>query len=435
MRRYYHARAVGRPDAVLEKISRIVLDAGQASRIPIVKLERNAYREFYVFLGVDDDLSYGIPGGLGKVLYRVGIRFEENFALNPEQISTMVQRQDIEIHAFNSLTYRPWLYNDPGDPLAALNETDAEGEVLGSWESHERLLHWISARGDGTWEQFKNACEIVGVVNERFVARAALRRFRLLCHIDLSPDGTKWSVSPTAFVRYEDDRSKGFLVGQRTEAMIRDVTTLCTNVDESHSGPAGPKLIEIDTPNAEELAELGIVDAGAAAHRLAKALPDLNHWKATLATISNLDLGRMAIERWENGNFQECDTIYIRDGMYFGQSGMYRLGPHDERSRRSIIAFFDQALQKWFKGDWYGLRFLHNVAELGNAEAVHNLGAGSLLIPVAERWPLLYEQALTLTSGLLPIPSGNRNWLEYRRVPIDIAKTLCKKLNVALREE
>ena len=114
---YFHARTVGRPQDVLQRIIAIVMNSDMASQIPLVKLERRAKGEFYVFLGVDSDHSYRIPGRLAETFRRNGLRFEEDYALQPNHIASMVQRQNIEIHGFNSLKYRPWAYDNPGDPF------------------------------------------------------------------------------------------------------------------------------------------------------------------------------------------------------------------------------------------------------------------------------------------------------------------------------
>ena len=58
-----------------------------------------------------------------------------------------------------------------------------------------------------------------------------------------------------------------------------------------------------------------------------------------------------------------------------------------------------------------------------------------LLIPESQRWPLLYERALVLSSGLLPSRALNHEWLSYPRVPLGLARGLCEKLNVDLQEE
>ena len=63
-RRYFYARTVGFSRDVLERIISVVQDADLASQIPLVKLERNPQREFYVFLGVESAEGFKIPGGL-----------------------------------------------------------------------------------------------------------------------------------------------------------------------------------------------------------------------------------------------------------------------------------------------------------------------------------------------------------------------------------
>ena len=47
---YFHARTVGRSQDVLKRIIAIVMNSDMASQIPLVKLERRAKGEFYVFL-------------------------------------------------------------------------------------------------------------------------------------------------------------------------------------------------------------------------------------------------------------------------------------------------------------------------------------------------------------------------------------------------
>ena len=72
-RKYFFARTVGTPESKLHMITTAVVEAKLASQIPLVKLERRARGEFYVFLGVESDESTGIPGGLGKTLQDMGL--------------------------------------------------------------------------------------------------------------------------------------------------------------------------------------------------------------------------------------------------------------------------------------------------------------------------------------------------------------------------
>ena len=433
-RKYFYARTVGAPESTLQKITTSVVDATLASQIPLVKLERRARGEFYVFLGVDSDESTGIPGGLGKTLQDLGLRFDEDFPLQPDEIKSMVQRQDIEIHGFNALQYRQREYDDPGDPF---DQSDAWQPQEASPESGalvERLLHWVSVRGEGTWEGFNQVCNVLKVAEDKQEVRSALRRLILLGHLDLSDDGSRWSVSPAVLVRFPDNPDSGFLAGRRTESFLRRVREFWHINETPQSFYSGPPRINLNSGFAENTAAIEITDAGVTSTRLATLLPDLNEWKDSLQSLDNLRVSSYEIERWQSGSFQPCDNVYDRDGIYYGEPGMYRVSLAGDRSGRTMTLFFDEPAQRWIRGDWYGLRFLSLEAGQARVEAVHDSGAGELLIPALQCWPLLYERALTLASGTLPGRAANPDWLSYPRVPLDLAKVLCGKLNVNLME-
>ena len=433
-RKYFYARTVGTPESTLQKITTAVVDATLASQIPLVKLERRARGEFYVFLGVDSDESTGIPGGLGKTLQDLGLRFDEDFPLQPDEIKPMVQGQDIEIHGFNTLQYRQMEYDEPGDPF---DQSDAWQPQEASPESNalaERLLHWVSVLGEGTWEGFNQACNVLKVAGDKQEVRSALRRFILLGHLDLSDDGSRWSVSPAVLVRFPDNPDSGFLAGRRTGSFLRRIGEFWHINETPQSYYFGPARIELNPGGSENTATLEITDAGATSTRLAALLPDLNGWKESLQSLDNLRVTSYEFERWQSGSFQPCDNVYDRDGIYYGEPGMYRVSLEGDRSGRTLTIFFDEPAQRWLRGDWYGLRFLSLEPGQTCLEAVHNSRTGELLIPAAQRWPLLYERALTLASGMLPGRVANPDWLNYPRVPLDLAKVLCRKLNVNLLE-
>lgn len=435
---YFYARTVGRPGDVLQRIIAIVMNAGMASQIPLVKLERRAKGEFYVFLGVESDQSNRIPGGLAGAFRQNGLRFEEDYPLQPHQIASMVQTQNIEIHGFNSLKYRPWTYDDPGDPFEQSDGWQPQKASPESCARFDRLLHWLSARGEGTWESFKQASDILGVSDDTQGARSALRRLGLLGHIDLSDDGSRWSASPTAFVRFPDEISTGFLVGQRTNTSLRKIGELWPLAQVRQIHYSGPLRVDLDSDipqDAHDLIALGIIDVGVAATRLADLLPDVSQWKDSLRPVSNLSTGSYRIERWSGGEFQTSDTVYDRDGVYYGASGMYRIQRDGDPSGRTLTLFFDKPAQRWLRGDWYGMRFLAIEAGHSEAETVYDSSTGALLISSSHRWPLLYERVLTLASGLLPGRANNPDWLSYPRIPLNLARKLCTKLNVTLIEE
>ena len=200
-RRYFYARTVGNPQSVLGDIINIVQDADLASEIPLVKLEKNPRREFYVFLCVESSEGSRIPRGLGAVFAARNLHFQEDYPLRPEEIRPMVQRQDIEIHGFNALQYRRQLAQDPGDPFDESDWWQPNEHTSEERARYDRLLQWLSARGEGTWAAFSQACEMLEVTDDRGTARSAIRRLSLLGHVDCSADGSRWSVSPATLVQ------------------------------------------------------------------------------------------------------------------------------------------------------------------------------------------------------------------------------------------
>ena len=411
---------------------------GWPRRIPLVKLERKSRGEFYVFLGVDGDENARIPGGLGQSLQNQGIRFEEDFPLRPDEIQSMVQRQDIEIHGFDSLQYQHRIYEDPGDPFEQSDTWQPQEASPELCARYERLLHWLSFHSEGVWESFAQACSLLEVANDSQESRSAFRQLTLLGHIDCSADGSRWSVSPAALVRFPDSPGNGYLAGQRTESFLNKLVELYSMTEAFQSHYPGPPRIELDTGFSqvdEGITNLGIADAGATSSQLAELLPGLNVWKDSLQQLPGLSTVPYHIERWCGGDFLACDTVYERDGVYHGESGMYRLRRDGDSSGRTLTLFFDASAQRWLRGDWYGLRFLALEAGQDGVETVYDSANEELLVPASQRWPLLYERALTLASGLLPSRAANPNWLSYPRIPLNLARTLCHKLNVNLTEK
>lgn len=177
-----------------------------------------------------------------------------------------------------------------------------------------------------------------------------------------------------------------------------------------------------------------LTDGGITSIRLAALLPDLNGWMDSLQSLDGLAVSSLQVEKWEPGGFEPCDTLYDRNGVYHGESGMYRMRREGDRSGRALTVFFDEPNQRWLRGDWYGLRFLSLGAGAFGPEAIHQSNTGVLSIPVSQHWPLVYEKALTLASGMLPERGVNPNWLVYANIPLDLAKELCRKLRVDLQE-
>ena len=349
----------------------------------------------------------------------------------------MVQSQDIQIHGFDALQYRRQVSEEPGDPFDQSDRWQPHETTLEESVRCDRLLQWLSARGEGTWVAFVQACERLKVTDDHRIARSVFRRLSLLGHIDCSVDGSRWSVSPAALVRFPESWEGGFVSGQRTATLIRGLRSIMPMAETIQAHLAGPPRFSWESGPARDtdgLANLGVEDGGATAQNLAELLPDLQEWKHSLQPVPGFSTASYRVERWQGNAFVPCNTVREQNGIYQAEVGMYRLSRDGNHSGRTLTMFFDPATQRWLRGDWYGLRFLALEAGPGGVRAVHNSRAAQLLIPESQHWPLLYERALTLASGLLPHRAENPDWLGYSRIPLDLAQMLCRKLNVDLME-
>ena len=443
-RRYLGMPYRGDPNALLDRIVAGVRNSGLYATVPLVKFEKNPKRQFYVFLAVDAADGADIPAEVYSLLQGVGLPCHQFPPFRPEEIKSMTQN-GVDLHSFIQIPRLPLPEDDPGDPLDHSDAPwppDEERPELSS--QFERLLYWASALGGGTFPAFIQACQTLQVVGSPADARSVFRRLRLLGHIESSADGQRWSAAPAAFVRFPGRPDSGFLAGQRTPALLPRLGDDWIAAGTTQPGHQGPPRLELTAGRWPEYPggpdEAAVADAGIAATRLAELLPDLAGWQASLDIMPKLPLASFEMERWQEGGFQPCEPVYEREGRYYGASGMYRLSRQD-RGRSNpytLTLFFDEPGQRWLRGDWYGLRFLAAAAALDGApqpltEVVHLSGDAALLLPAAQRWPLLYERALTLASGLLPGPAPNRQWLQYPGIPLELAQTLCRKLGVPLR--
>ena len=185
-----------------------------------------------------------------------------------------------------------------------------------------------------------------------------IRRFVLLGHLEISPDGSRWSVAKPALVRFPENPDGGFLSGRRTVVFLEKIRQLCYLTEVPHSHFDAPPRLDLALDVSVGAGNLGLEDAGVITNRLASLLPNLEGWKDTLQKLIGLAVAYHQVEVWRDGGFEPCETLYDRNGIYYGESGMYRLGREGDPSRRTLTLFFDEPAQRWLRGDWYGLRFL-----------------------------------------------------------------------------
>jgi len=258
---------------------------------------------------------------------------------------------------------------------------------------------------------------------------------RLLGHIEVSQDGSIWSVCPPCLVAIKHSPLQEYvLAGQRNIQLLETAERLGSVQLSFVEQPGGlaPKTVHLHMSSENAIEQLKeeignhyqLIDVGMAARKLAEALPSVEGWLECLPTVGKFVIALYNVELFVDGSFIP--------GIFQGESGMYRLLLPDAKDRVNQTLFYHRGSNKWIQGDWYGLRFLALRQAEEACRAVYHPAAQRLALPISQRWPEIYERALVLSSGQLPEESDN--WLFFDNIPRDLALQLTAKLAVAYEE-
>ena len=436
-RRYVGVQAIGKPIDIFDRIRLITQGQGMTRTIPAVKFEKKPDKLFFVFLAVEGADKLQLPDNVRTVLQYAGFKQPYFFPLEPAEIESMTGSAELETYSLKTIPYVSSWSNDVSDPFdlsGVLPNPENRGEAAFG-ERYDHLLYWLSTNGEGTWQTFAKVCNVLQLAVDVKETKSIFRRLRLLGYIESSEDGQKWSICPTALVQGAADPNICFLTGQQTPKLIMELGEQYSVKNLPQSGYQGPSCVKVHGRFSEEISINGfqLTCAGPAAVQLAHLLPDLEGWKNILPPIK-IALFRYNIERWNGTQFRQCSTFRESGGRYIGKSGMYRLTRKEETNPYQLVLYFDELNQRWLRGDWYGLRFLADNTDRQDFKVGYDTGTNAILIRNGERWPLLYERALVLASGMLPTRSEDREWLIYSGVSGKLVQLLTEKLNVSIRE-
>jgi hypothetical protein len=164
-----------------------------------------------------------------------------------------------------------------------------------------------------------------------------------------------------------------------------------------------------------------------AAERLANLLPPIEVWPDTLQVLFGITPHIFDIRRFDGSGF--VDEVF--EGK---KSGFHELWPPTGGGQPpcapKYTLFYDAKRDCWLRGDWYGLRYLALWLEGESCEVQYEQDAGRLAVPQNWRWPELYERALVLASGRLPV--YRKGWLLYEDVSSRLLDILQVKLHLHL---
>ena len=440
---------------VIGDIQDLITKNNLSEHIPFMYIEQTGGSSInsYVFLLIKSEILYKVPQEVEKHLiqildskqYRLNIRFPKylNFRYYDEIINFLKEerkqvKNKLEIYNFGiTIPYNPVVPTDDPNPFNLLGDVSTAIANSLPPENYDLLLYWISSLGSGSWESFRAACNMLKISEPKRL----LRRLKLLGHIETSADGSRWSGTPIALVSIrasQPDSQEFILCGQRSSNLL-DILGDSTFIEylEQPQGDA-PLCIRVqlgaDPEAIDQLVEflrdrnIAIQNVGNASLKFAEALPTWQEWMQTLPRISAPILGYdYAYYDIQQARFIECNFPNI--------TGMYQL-THQKLSQLSPhVCFFDKASDRWFQGDWYGLRFLALQYSDQRLSAKYDRATNNLYIPLSQRWSEIYERALVLSSGCLPSEVKTNLFgrtLQYQNVQAEVAELLANKLNINL---
>ena len=420
----------------LKLIDRKVQEFNLSNLVPLIRVEKSdktkGKKEFYLFVAIESETPGQLPQDFENDLKplpcfsKPAVNGVNCFTF--DQIKKMVGPAHKIDEYTNPIPFQEPIPTKQCDPF-----TDFEVVEKDSPSNFDlsHLLDWLSARGYGSWATFQSVCQSLAIQDPNRVVRS----LKLLGHLETSPNGKKWSIAPTGLVSLNDqpENLEFYLCGQQNAYLRQQLEQFAEVKAEGQPVSFGLprwKVTFSDRPTynrLEKLGEIPIHKAGNIALRLAKCLPTLQEWQATLAVVGGIVPSQRHWQQYQPAtqDFQDCGLPE--------KTGFYEMRSEADQPYPDRTLFYDANTQTWRQGDWYGLRFLtlHYSEKL--RECCYRPAQKQLVILCNERWPQLYERSLVLASGYLPqviSNSSDRVWLCYHNITSDLASSLTHQLSL-----
>lgn len=289
---------------------------------------------------------------------------------------------------------------------------------------HDLLLHWMSERGAGSWQQFKAAYEwlFAGVPGARSPS-VVMRTLDALGHVEMAWATGRWTVAPPVLVALPLGGMYASLVGARTARIEGTLTDLDEGLDdidavvETVRQRAAPTAVFVGGGAWEDLEAaahaLGATFAPRFPESLARRLPPLARPKGPPQSelpdgFEWFDAGDL---RWRTGT---SSSLGLRQYTHFGVTSHYW---NDGSGWREVDKDSGRYLELERRGRNI-LRFERDGV------------SGRLQVPMEAPLPRLQARVAATCSGIAPWTSGGL--LEYLNVPLEIAGTLAQSLGQRL---
>lgn len=301
------------------------------------------------------------------------------------------------------------------------------------------LLLWLSARREGSWQQFRQAVEQLhssdgeanSESNDEFPLHQQLRLdFERLAHVEFfaadCEDG--WRIAPPTLATHSVSGGLcGVLCGARSPALRERLTCSAQNLNsEILDSLDVPDVIRVVATDATALAELAVQTGIRFQH------------DAPLAILSHLPPCDPPSRARSPSEFPQGADWIIHEFETTKLAWRKIERRETEASHFGMLRFLIH-----FQRPRYFLRWKDNVFEMPRAVALYallrrhrhnvlhyNHDADALSVPAICRPPRLLERALVLCSGLPPVYANGQ--LTYSEVPPEVARLAAELLRQPL---
>jgi hypothetical protein len=300
--------------------------------------------------------------------------------------------------------------------------------------SHELLLEWVSERGSGSWELFKDAhAWLFGAAateGDKMPPSRTMQALLMLGHLEMDWSARGWAAAPPVLTLLPSAGARALLTGSRTRALVRALEQEALDdaaidaITARYPQEAAPDAFFIGASDERDIerlaAELGVAYEFSVSERLSQLLPSLDSYLAC-ATEASPPRG-YGIDRYNHITlrFSEAETDH-EAGLYrydvYGRP-QFRLRSSEElRAVDMSIGIYAELRQRGT-----------NCLEYDRAEI-----NGTLSVPVNAPLPVLHSRAAALCSGLMPSLDRSRWRLRYMNVPRPVAQRIARTLDQQLQ--
>ncbi|MEF3274071.1 MAG: hypothetical protein K6356_06645 [Chloroflexus sp.] len=429
-----------KPQRLINQLALLIQRYDLGDLVPVIRVEKQAGPGgYYFFLAIESPVVGQIPEKVQELLFQNALlrdAIEQPFTFN--EIRSMVSAEHIVHDYVRLIPYvLPCLppvsdpFDEPIEEMAV--EEVARSNILLQTQQYDRLLSWLSATGQGSWQLFQQAWQTLG---GKVRPQRVLRQLRLLGHLETSINRKRWAVAPSTIFPISSDERTGqwVLSGRRDTALLQHLQRH-SDIEIEFAPQArgdGPATVYVYTRSAEHLAAAlktfnrPIYQVEPAGLYLARVLPSIAGWKQTLEPLQGVRPHAYTLKYFNGKTFVEID--------FDRKSGLYELWPRERRSSsRGVIGpeyvlYYDAETDRWLRGDWYDLRFLVRYHAGQKCPVRWRSTTGQLAVPLHWRWPEIYERALVLASGCLP--DFRQGWLIYYNIDSVLFEELRQKLSL-----